>query len=799
MKKKIKILRIITRLNIGGPSIHVSLLTKGLDSERFESILVSGNVSDLEGDMSYVARDLGIRPMIVPLLKREISFHRDIRTLIHLLHILAQKKPDIVHTHTAKAGTLGRIAVFIHNRLHKKRVLVIHTFHGHVLHGYFSGIKSQMVIWAERLQAKTTDVIIVISGSQKNELSRKYRIAPEKKFRTVKLGFDLQPFSLVKSLKGQFRRSIGVEPKTVLIGIVGRLVAIKNHKMFLDAAKIFTGENPGIQVKFLIIGDGELCQELMSYTSDLGLSDLVMFCGWIRDLPQVYADLDILILTSKNEGTPVSIIEAMASLVPVISTDAGGVRDLIGPQRSTFDLDGFEVCKRGLICRQGDANGLAKGIQFVLMNSRFRQETSTAARKFATRDYSADRLLAEIGSIYQNLIKGQSGDRVREKASTIQLGAKPPLKVLQVYKDYCPPVVGGVEGHINLLANGLKDRGIRVEVLVSNTRAKLEVENINGIRVTKVPQLGRFASAPLNATLSAWVRKLGKDADVVHFHFPNPTGEIASLLARVTNKIVVTYHSDIVRQARLAKLYSPLLQRFLKGSDVIIATSPNYVQSSDVLHQFRDKCKVIPFGIDPSRFAPNDNTEKEVAGIRGNYEGPIALFIGKFRYYKGLYVLLEAMKMVEGTLLMVGIGPMERDLKKQVAADDELKKKIFFLGELSNEDIIRYLHACDVFVFPSIFRSEAFGIVLLEAMACGKPLISTELGTGTSFVNQHQETGLVVQPKDSKALAEAINYLFLNPEVRGRFGKAARERVEKYFCLDKMVEDVIHTYQEAQG
>ena len=798
MEKKIKILRIITRLNIGGPSIHVSLLTKGLDPERFESILVSGNVSDLEGDMRYVATDLGLKPLVFPLLRREISLHRDIRTLACLLKMLAQEKPDIVHTHTAKAGTLGRIAVFIHNRLHKKKVLVIHTFHGHVLHGYFSWLKSQMVIWAERLQAKATDIIIVISESQKNELSRRYRIAPEKKFRTVKLGFNLQSFSSVKSLKGQFRKSVGVNPKTVLIGIVGRLVAIKNHKMFLDAAKIFVGENPGIQVKFVIIGDGELRQELMSYSAALGLSDLVMFCGWIRDLPKVYADLDILILTSKNEGTPVSIIEAMASSVPVISTDAGGVRDLIGPPQSKYGSDGFEVCKRGMICRQGDTNGLVKGIKFVLMNTTFRQETSNAARKFAKRDYSSDRLLTEIESIYLNLIKGQSCDKVREKSSVIQLGAKLPLKVLQVYKDYYPPVVGGVEGHINLLANGLKDRGIRVEVLVSNTRAKLATENINGIRVVKVPQLGRFASAPLNPSLSAWVRKLGKDADIVHFHFPNPTGEIASLLARVSSKIVVTYHSDIVRQARLAKLYSPLLQRFLKGSDTIIATSPNYVQSSEVLRQFRDKCRVIPFGVDLNRFVPSDNTERQVAAIRRNYGGPIALFIGKFRYYKGLYVLLEAMKRVEGNLLLVGIGPMEKDLKRQVAADDELKNRIFFLGELSDEDIVSHLHACDVFVFPSIFRSEAFGIVLLEAMACGKPLVSTELGTGTSFVNQHHETGLVVPPEDAKALAGAINYLFVNPEVRERFGKAARERVEKYFCLDKMVEDVIRTYQDLQ-
>ncbi len=799
MKKKIKILRIITRLNIGGPSIHVSLLTKGLDPERFESILVSGSVSDLEGDMSYVATDLGLKPLVVPSLRREISLPRDMRTLLRLLKLLDQEKPDIVHTHTAKAGTLGRIAVFIHNLIHKKRVLVIHTFHGHVLHGYFSRLKSQMFIWAERLQGKATDLIIAISGSQKSELSRKYCIAPEEKFRTVKLGFNLQSFSSIKGLKGQFRKSIGVDPRTFLIGIVGRLVAIKNHKMFLYAAKIFVEENPDFETKFVIIGDGELREELMSYSVALGLSDHVIFCGWIRDLPKVYADLDILILTSINEGTPVSIIEAMASSVPVISTDAGGVRDLMGSSRSKYDLDGFEVCQRGLICRQGAVNGLAKGIKFLLMNSTFRQETSDAAAEFARRDYSAGRLLTEIESIYLNLMKDQLYDQVvPEKTAVIQSGAKPPLKVLQVYKDYYPPVVGGVEGHINLLANGLKDRGIKVEVLVSNTKAKLEIENINGIRVTKVPQLGRFASAPLNASLSTWVRRLGREADVIHFHFPNPTGEMASLLSGLNSKIVVTYHSDIIRQAKLAKVYSPFLRRFLKNSEAIIATSPPYVESSEVLRQFRDKCRVIPFGIDISRFQLNHERSEQVAEIRRSYGTPIILFIGRFRYYKGLYMLLEAMKGVMGNLLLIGIGPMERELKERVAVDAGLREKVFFLGELSDEDVVCHLQACDVFVLPSIFRSEAFGIVLLEAMACGKPLISTELGTGTSFVNQHQETGLVVPPCDAGILAEAINYLVTNPEIMERLGKAAKERAEKYFCLDRMVEDVIRTYQDIQ-
>jgi len=207
---------------------------------------------------------------------------------------------------------------------------------------------------------------------------------------------------------------------------------------------------------------------------------------------------------------------------------------------------------------------------------------------------------------------------------------------------------------------------------------------------------------------------------------------------------------------------------------------------------------VIPFGIDLSRFRLNTERSGQVAEIRRSYGGPIILFIGRFRYYKGLYVLLEAMKSVSGNLLLIGIGPMERKLKEQVAVDDDLRGKVFFLGELSDEDVVNHLQACDVFVLPSIFRSEAFGIVLLEAMACGKPLISTELGTGTSFVNQHQETGFVVPPCDASALAEAINYLATNPEIRERLGKAAKERAEKYFCLDRMVEDVIRIYRDIQ-
>ncbi|MGM0428109.1 MAG: glycosyltransferase [Thermodesulfobacteriota bacterium] len=795
MKKRIKVLRIITRLNIGGPSIHVSLLTRGLDPDRFESILVSGSVSDLEGDMRYVPERLGIKPIFIPSLKREIHLPGDLKSLVRLLKLLKRERPHIVHTHTAKAGTLGRIAVFLHNLSHKRKILAIHTFHGHVLQGYFSWTKSKLFMWAERLLASITDAIIAISKSQMRELAGTYGLAPESKFRIVKLGFDLRTFSCLENVRGRFKMDLGVGRDTILIGIVGRLVSIKNHRMFLDAAGIFIKQHPNLDAKFVVVGDGELRNALLSHAKTLGIADQVIFRGWEKDLPRVYADLDILALTSVNEGTPVSIIEAMASRVPVAATNAGGVRDLLGPLSPRNGGTRFHVCRHGILCGQNDAQGLADGIGFLWSETRLREEIVKAAREFVHQHYTEQRLLEDIESVYTELLKDRYPVPIVGDTSIPSLTSPGSLKVLQIYKDYYPPVIGGVEGHINLIANGLKDRGVDVEVLVSNTCARLEIEEIEGIRVTKAPQWGRFASAPLNATFASWVRKLGTQADIVHFHFPNPTGEISSLLARLSNKSVVTYHSDIVRQARMAKLYAPFLREFLSRADLIMATSPNYVRSSEVLGDFQEKCRVIPFGIDPGRFEYTPEIQAAVQSLRRIYGSGIILFIGRFRYYKGLYVLLEAMKRVRGKLLLIGSGPMEKELKHRVAADDELKQKVFFLGELSDQQVVAHLHACDLFVLPSILRSEAFGIVLLEAMACKKPVISTELGTGTSFVNQHQKTGLVVPPNDVRALAEAINVLLRDPVIREQYGAAAGKRVEECFSLDRMIEELMAVYQ----
>jgi GT2 family glycosyltransferase len=405
LQDKIKVLRIIARLNIGGPAIHVALLTNGLDARRFQSTLIAGEVSSQEGDMSYLCDDFDEKPIIIPELQREPDLIRDLRSLFMVYKILNQEKPDIVHTHTAKAGAIGRIAVFLHNRIHRKKVRVVHTFHGHVFRGYFGKLKSLFFLCVERLLAKMSDVIIAISESQKGELSRKYRIAPTSKFRVVELGFDLERFFSAKRLRGTFRRSLGLDSKEILVGIVGRLVSIKNHKMFLKAAKIFMDQNLDIPARFLIIGDGELRDSLVTFCNKQGLSGYVKFCGWERDLSKVYADLDILCLTSINEGTPVSIIEAMASSVPVISTDAGGVQDLLGTSVPGISENGFRVLERGVLCGQDDPEGFANGLQYVIQNKSVRENISNSARLFISHIYSKERLFKDIESVYLELME----------------------------------------------------------------------------------------------------------------------------------------------------------------------------------------------------------------------------------------------------------------------------------------------------------------------------------------------------------------------------------------------------------
>ena len=412
-----KILRIIARLNIGGPAIHTILLSHELDRIGYKTILVKGSEGQTEGDMMYLAESKGIKPVVIPELGREIGFKNDLIAFYKLYKLIRQEKPDIVHTHTAKAGTLGRIAAWLAGV-----PVILHTFHGHVLTGYFGKLKTWVFIQIEKILAHISTRIITLSNELKKELIQ-IGMGREEKFEVIPLGLDLKPFieknpptspfdkggqegDLIKGgvggFFGEFKKELGLSENTLLIGIVGRLVPIKGHRYFLDAAKIissqFTACLPARQVhssqlKFVIVGDGELREELEDYTKKLGIANYVIFTGFRHDLPKIYSDLDIVVLTSLNEGTPVSIIEAMASGKPVIATNVGGVSSLV-----ENNINGFLVNPQ-------DVQALSDAIIKLLKDSDLRQKMGREGQSSVFPRYDISQLVKRVDFLYSSLIK----------------------------------------------------------------------------------------------------------------------------------------------------------------------------------------------------------------------------------------------------------------------------------------------------------------------------------------------------------------------------------------------------------
>lgn len=362
------------------------------------------------------------------------------------------------------------------------------------------------------------------------------------------------------------------------------------------------------------------------------------------------------------------------------------------------------------------------------------------------------------------------------------------MRILHIYKDY-HPVVGGIENHIKLLAEAQAACGHQVGVLVTSRDARTRVETRNGVRVIFAARLATLLSTPISLALFTRVR--AETPDIAHLHFPYPLGEVAQLFCGRARRVVLTYHSDIIRQKITRALYRPLMERVLARVDRIIATSPNYIASSPVLARWKEKCVVVPLGIDPAPFESARD-----ARPRDAHHPVRLLFVGKLRYYKGVNYLLEALReLPRAHLTIVGAGPQARAWRAYAHALG-LAERVQFVGEVRDEELPAYYAACDIFVLPASERSEAFGAVQLEAMAAGKAVVCAELGTGTSFVNRDGETGLVVPARDPRALARALARLSDDAELRARMGAAGRARVRQEFTLETMTARVQAVYAQ---
>jgi len=375
------------------------------------------------------------------------------------------------------------------------------------------------------------------------------------------------------------------------------------------------------------------------------------------------------------------------------------------------------------------------------------------------------------------------------KASPANQTGKP--RVLQVNKLYYP-VIGGVEKTLQQIAEGLKDK-TDMQVLVCQPKGKRVVQNINGVKVHKASSFGMLFSMPISLDFFQQFRKLSKDCDILHVHMPFPLADLAAFLFRPKCKIVLWWHSDIVRQKNLTFFYKPLVHWLLNRADVIIVETPGHIEGSSYLPRYKSKCRIIPPAIDDSLLGKSTryisfNSYKKLTK-------PVSvLFVGRLVYYKGCTVLLNAFSQVTGAkLIIVGKGNLENSLREQ-AKRLHISDKVKFLGTLSSAELDKAFQDCDIFVLPSVEKSEAFGLVQIEAMAYGKPVINTALPSGVPYVSLNGQTGLTVPPKNAPALAEAIQKLVDDKKLRLKYGQNAYKRVRECFTLEKMLDGVMREY-----
>ncbi|WP_435034172.1 glycosyltransferase family 4 protein [Pseudomonas neuropathica] len=366
------------------------------------------------------------------------------------------------------------------------------------------------------------------------------------------------------------------------------------------------------------------------------------------------------------------------------------------------------------------------------------------------------------------------------------------MRVLHFFKTYLPDSVGGIEQVIFQLCESGAQHDIDGQVLTLSADPTPAVVKLGQHEVHRAKLDIQFASTGFSWSVFKQFREMAAEADVVNYHFPWPFMDLVHFASARNKPTVVTYHSDIIRQKHLLKLYRPLMNRFLASADRIVAASPNYLHTSDVLQQFQDKTRVIPYGLNKSGY-PQPDTER-MNRWRQQLGDKFFLFVGVMRYYKGLHILLEALKDVDYPVVIVGAGPLELELHAQ--AQTLGLRNIHFLGRLGDEDKVALLQLSYAIVFPSHLRSEAFGISLLEGAMYGKPMISSEIGTGTSYINIHNETGLVVPPSHPQAFREAMRTLWEDPVRAAAMGVKAEARYRQLFTADDMGRKWTELYQE---
>jgi glycosyltransferase involved in cell wall biosynthesis len=795
----IRILRVIARLNVGGPAIHVSHLSRELDRIGYETTLVAGRVDENEGSMEYVARELGVTPVHVPHLQREISPLADAVAVAALLRLIRRHRPHILHTHTAKAGAVARVASLLAGSARPQ--VVVHTFHGHVLRGYFSPLKTEVFRRLEQTLARSSDALIAVSPEVRDDLVRLH-VAPADKIEVVRLGLPLDVRARTDDAgRAAFRAELGVAGDRFVVGWLGRMTEIKRADVLLRGFALL--RRRGVDADLALVGDGPLRPELERLAVELGVADRCHFTGYRTDVGAVYAGIDAFALTSANEGTPVAAIEALAAGRPVVSTDVGGVRDVVDDERS------------GFLVEPGDAEALADRLALLAGDPELRTRFGEHGRASVVDRYSVPRLVTDLDRLYRRLLERSAAPaarpaRVRGTVTppltpTLGRAAIPParrtLRVL-LLSQYFPPEVGATQSRMQSFAEYLAARGHQVTVvgelpnhpegvLPPQYRGRLlEDDRSNPYRVLRVwvkaseekTQATRMAFYLSYMGMATAVAPLVGPVDVVVATSPPLFTGLAGLaIARMKRAPLVLDVRDLWPAAAISLLQiSPgrdlraaeALERLLyRGAAACVAVTRPFCEHIDAIRGRPPRTAMIPNGTLDLFF---EDGPADRLGV--DPDDFLVTFAGTHGIAQALPSALDAAELLAGeaTFAFVGEGPLKDDLVADAAARG--LRNVRFEPQRPLERIPPVLRGSDALLVPLSAHPTFADFVpskLIDSMAVGRPVLLAASGESARLL-ERAGAGIAVAPEDPQALADAVRAVARDPEGAARMGEAGR-------------------------
>jgi glycosyltransferase involved in cell wall biosynthesis len=803
----IRILRVIARLNVGGPSLHVSYLSSDLDKLGYETTLAAGQVGPGEGSMEYVARERGVEPVFISSLQREVEPLADVAAVRHLLRLIREQRPHILHTHTAKAGAVGRVAALLAGDA--RPPVIVHTFHGHVLRGYFSSPLAAGFREIERRLARHTDALVAVSPEVRDDLVR-LGVAPEKKIAVIRLGLDLDGRTHVDvTSRVREREALGIPPERFLVGWLGRFTEIKKVDDLIRAFALL--RERGADAALALVGDGPSRAQMEALAEKLGIAADCHFVGYRKDVAPLFAAFDAVTLTSANEGTPVTLIEALAAGRPVVATDVGGVADVVRDGES------------GFLVPPGDVDQIADRLARLAGDEGLRRAFGERGRAYVLPRYSVPRLVDDVDTLYRSLlaVRAPSERRVIGPLSEPLGPALAPQALRRVPRaprrlrivllsQYFPPEVGATQSRMQAFADYLAARGHKVTVVAEFPNHPLGVipdryrghyvveDRSNAYRVVRVwvktspvkNQQTRIAFYSSYMALAAAVGPaLGRTDVVLATSPPLFTGVAGLAIARMNGAPLVLDVRDLwpaaadaleqMSRGWMSSAAETLEQTLYRRAAAVIAVTRPFCDHIDAIRGKPPRTELIPNGTLDLFFANGDGSSRSLPGLP--QDGFVVTFAGTHGIAQALPSVVDAAALLDGTahFAFVGEGP----LKEQVVAKSEALGlgNVSFHPQVPMEQMPPLLAASDALLVPLSAHPVFADFVpskMIDFMAAGKPVLLSAAGESARLL-ERSGAGVAVKPEDPEALAEAVRWLRAHPEAAESFGEHGRAFARK--------------------